>query len=119
MKAKIKSLVTTDLNEERITLEILQDCDIGKYFVFDSTYASSGKPSNKVRFTYWFPNKAVKAGDFVVLYTKEGTKSEHKNRANTTTHVFYWGLKHQIWNDKKDCAVVVEINNWIHLNYKE
>lgn len=93
MKVKIKSLMTSSLDEERVVLEVLQDCDIGKYFIFDSTYTSDGKISNKVRHTYWFPNKTVKAGDFVVLYTKEGKQSEHKNKSNTMTYVFYGGLK--------------------------
>lgn len=112
MKVQIKSIVVSGLDEERVTLEILNDCDIGHYFILDSTYTDNGKVSNKVRHTYWFPDKTVKTGDFVWLYTKEGKQTEHKNTSNTTTHVFYWGLKSQLWNDKKDCAILVEANAW-------
>lgn len=106
-----------ELKDERLVLKVLKDCDIGMYLTFDTTYTEDGKVSNLVRHPYWFPDKKVKAGDLVVLYTKKGEQSEKKNTDGSTSHFFYRGLERTIWNQSADCAVLLEISTWTTRGY--
>jgi len=116
MKVKIKSINNKgSYEQEYVTLEAGESCDIGWYLLSDSTYTSDGKLSNKVRHIYWFPDKPVRKGDFVFLHTRgkrAGDKDEWKNKADTTTHAFYWNLKAAVWNDDGDYAVLFEVSGW-------
>lgn len=87
------------------------------YLTFDSTYTEDGQVSNLVRHPYWFPDKRVKAGDLIVLYTKTGAKSQTKNKNGSTSHFFYRGLERTIWNKSGDCAVLLEISTWTTRGY--
>jgi hypothetical protein len=98
--------------EERIVFEVLKDADIGYFLVFDTTYTQDNKVSNELRHPYWFPDKNVKAGDLVILYTKQGTNTSRKNDDGTSSHFFYWGLDMPILNNDKDCIVLIEARNW-------
>lgn len=61
MKVKIISMHDHDNYEnEYVLIEVLKDCDIGEHMLADSTYKIIGKISNRVRHTYWFPDKDVK-----------------------------------------------------------
>jgi hypothetical protein len=108
----VKILDRAVANKERLWLKVLADTDLKYFIVFDTTYTSDTSISNLQRHAFWFKPKQVKAGDYVVLYSKEGTPSEHANENGTTTHFFFWGLKNTVWNDTGDCAVLFEVNNW-------
>lgn len=113
MNVKIRTIRDNGIaNKERLVLQVLRDDDIGYYIVFDTTFTGEGAVSNKVRHSYWFPDKKVRARDLVVLYTKIGIQSEKQNRDGTTSHFFYWGLDKTIWNKKGDCAVLLEVKDW-------
>jgi hypothetical protein len=113
MKIKIKSVENgKGHEEEKVLIEVLEDCDIGQYAIFDTTYANKEKVSNKVRHTYWFPDRKVKAGDFVMVYTKPGTNRRFTNSDDTTTHVLHWEIREEIWNNDGDCAILLEIGEW-------
>lgn len=107
-----------ELENERLVLKVLKDCDIGRFLTFDTTYTEDGNVSNLVRHPYWFPDKYVKAGDFVVVYTKSGRQSEKTNNNRSTSHFFYRGLEKTIWNRRRDCAVVLEISDWKTKGYE-
>ena len=107
------------LADERLVLKVLRGCDIGRYLTFDSTYTKDGKVSNLVRHPYWFPDKDVKAGDTVVLYTKDGRQSEKTNEDGSTSHFFYRRLDRTIWNQSGDCAVVLEVSTWATKGYED
>lgn len=96
---------------ERIVLKVCEDCNVGDFLIMDTTYAGD-HISNKLRHTYWFPDKEVKEGDLVVLYSKEGTISEKKNPSGHTSHFFYWNLKETVWNKDEDCAVLFSISEY-------
>jgi len=100
------------VGKERLVLKVIRDDDIGYYAVFDTKYTQDGKISNKVQRTYWFPDKSVKAGDLIILYTKIGNQSENKNKDGSTSHFFYWDLASVIWTKEKDCAVLLRIDDW-------
>jgi len=113
MKVKIMYVKDNgDLAKERIILKALERVDIGRYLLCDSTYNDDGTVSNKLRHTFWFPDKVIEEGDFVALYTKFGADSQHDNKAETTTHYFYWGLDRPIWNKSGDGAVLFELGTW-------
>ncbi len=113
MNIKIKGVRDAgDENQERVVLEVLADDDIGQYLVCDSTFTKDKVVSNKLRHVYWFPDKAVKKNDLVVLYTKPGRRTEKTNSDGSTTHFFYWNLESTVWNQDGDCAVLFEARNW-------
>ena len=117
MKAKLLYVKDHgDLEKERIVLKAFAQIDIGRYMLCDTTYTEDDTVSNKVRHTFWFPDKVIKEGDFVALYTKTGADREHSNKANTTTHCFYWGLDRTIWNKDGDAAVLFELESWSFKN---
>ena len=119
MKIEIKSINNLgDYDKEYVTLTVKTDCDAGNFILADTTYASDGQVSSLLRHTFWLPDKAVKAGDFIRVYTKAGTSKSVKNTLKTTTHKFYWGLKNAVWNDDGDCAIIHEISNWSHKSVK-
>lgn len=119
MNVEIRSIKDAgDLENERLVLKVLKDCDIGRFLTFDTTYTDDGKVSNLVRHPYWFPDKEVKAGDLVVVYTKSGRQSQKVNDNGTTSHFLYRGLDRTIWNQARDCAVVLEISDWKTKGYE-
>lgn len=99
-------------DSEYISLRAVTDCDLKYSLICDTTYTSETTISNKLRHMYWFAPKAIKKGDYVFLYTGDGTNTSFTNKANTTTYVFYWGLDEPIWNDTGDCGVLFDVTGW-------
>jgi hypothetical protein len=98
--------------KERLSLRVLNETDLSFYVIIDTVYLSENSISSSQKHAYWFNPKKVKTGDYIVLYTGNGTPSESKNADGTTNYFLYWGLNNTIWNNKGDCAVVMEINTW-------
>ncbi len=111
MKLKIRSIIDYGHKSERIIIDVIQDTDIGKYLVLDSTYKAPGLISNKVKHPYWFPDLKVKKGDTIILHTRKGTRRS-KMLEDHTEHCFYWGLDCNIWCNDGDCAVVMYTGDW-------
>jgi hypothetical protein len=116
MKVTSRTIAEPEILEhERLVLDVLQDDDIGRYMVLSTTLAEPTTPtvSTAIKRIYWFPDKSVKKGDVVVLYTKGGKQSEKKNEDNSTSHFFYWGLSEPIWLEKNKAAgVVAHLDEW-------
>lgn len=108
----VKILDRGGANKERLWLKVMANADLKYFIVFDTTYTSPNSISNLQRHAYWFKPKEVKAGDYVILYTKAGTESEQINEDGNKTYFMYWGLEKTIWNKTDDCAVLFEINSW-------
>ena len=101
-----------NLTKERVILAVLEDDDIGRYIMFDTTFHDDGTVSNEIRHSLWFPDTAVKRGDLVVAYTKSGKNFEKKNDNGSTSHFFYMGLGRTIWNESSDGVVLIEAKTW-------
>lgn len=101
--------------KERLVLNIEQDTDIGRYAVFFTHFTEAGKVSANVERTFWFPDLKVRAGDFVVLYTKKGARSEKENQDKSKSYFFYWNLDAPIWIDK-GAAVLAYLPEWTTVN---
>ncbi len=100
------------LDGERLVFTVEQDDDIGSYAVFHTNFLKDGMVSSRVKRVYWFPDKPVRKGDLVVLYTKQGTQSEKKASDGSTSHFFYWGLTGALWDSPSECAVLTHIDSW-------
>lgn len=112
---KIKDART---DNERVVLKVLSKCNINSYILFDTTYDESGIVSNKHRHLFVFPDLVVEEGDFIWLYTKNGSYGTHKNTSGTTTHKLYWGVNNHIWNNEGDKAYLMHYDDWESLTYK-
>ena len=112
MNIKIIKTLGNNLDEERVVFSVTEDDFLGSYIVFKTKKISEKTISSKVEEIYWFPDKEVKKGDLVVLYTKRGTNTEKKNTDGTTTHFYYWYLNNRLWNSSEDAAVLSRLENW-------
>lgn len=99
--------------DERIIFDVLENCDVWKYLVFDTTYNEASAVSNKLRHHYWFPDQEVEAWDLVVLYTKKGKDTYKNNASGNKTWFFYWWLEKAIINNQKDCILLVKAESWM------
>lgn len=110
MSIKIKAILDNGKQEnERLTLNVLQDDNTNNYVVLDTTYGSDGKVSNKHKHPFWFPKVAVKKGDLIILYSKKGNYKPVKNANGATFHFFYWNLDSCVWNNDGDKAYLLQI----------
>lgn len=109
MKLKINSI---DKTNERVWIQVLDDCDLSYYMLCDTTYYANHSISNELRHLYWFPRKYVKRDDWILLYSKNGTEKSVLNDKGTTTHIFFWDLDSKVWNNDGDAAVLLELNTW-------
>jgi hypothetical protein len=113
MKLEIHSVEDKGkLDSERIWLKVKEGADLAYYQVADTTYYDNGTMSNELRHLFWFPATTVKAGDWVCLYTKNGSNTKSTNKDNSTSYTFYWKLGRTIWNIGRDQAVLFELNTW-------
>jgi hypothetical protein len=78
----------------------------------DTTYLNNGKVSNKLRHTFWFPDKDVKKDQLVSVWTKPGTDTTSETDSGTKIHRFFWGLNRAVWNDTGDCAILFALTTW-------
>jgi hypothetical protein len=101
-----------NLKDERIVLKALENIDVGNYMLADTTYMDENEVSNKLRHTFWIPDKKIDKDDLVVIYTKEGKDSTKSNESGSKTHFFYWGLERTIWNKNEDAAAIFSIADW-------
>lgn len=111
MKTKISSIREAgNLQKERVVIRVESACDIGEYILLQTGF-KNGSVNTGVHKTYWFPDKPVRAGDYVVVYTKKGTNSE-KPFNEATSHFFYMGNPEPIWNIEGRSAVLMHAPEW-------
>ncbi len=112
MNIEIKSIADKgDLKKERLVLRVKQDANVG-YFLMLRTGFSGGQMTTGVTHTFWFPDKDVKAGDLVVLYSKAGTANEKVLDRGAKAHFFYWGQSSALWGTDDRGAVLVHAPDW-------
>jgi len=112
MKLEIRSFADAGQQQkERLVIRALSDVDVGDYLVLCSTVTSDGKAVAGTRTAYWFPDKQVKSGDLVVLYSKRGTRGEKQLESGATAHFFYWGREDTLWPGGNG-AVLMRASEW-------
>lgn len=112
MNIELKSIADKgDLKKERLVLRVTQDVNVG-YFLVLCTGFSGGQVNTGVSSTFWFPDKDVRMGDLVVLYTKAGTASEKSLESGSKAHFFYWGRASAQWQSNERGVVLVHAPEW-------
>ncbi|WOS41697.1 hypothetical protein [Xanthomonas rydalmerensis] len=101
-----------NIEKERLVLNAITDLKVGEYAIFSSKSGPTGGATSGKKSAYWFPDKDLKKGDVVVLYTKQGRASEKLLDGDRTAHFFYWGNKETLWSSESIGAVVVKVENW-------
>ena len=97
---------------ERVLLRALADANLSYYVIIATSYSTPQALSTKMKATYWFPPKAVRAGDSITVYTGPGVNSSQINANGNTDHIFYWELPSTVWKHIGECATVFEVNTW-------
>ncbi|MCZ4126771.1 hypothetical protein [Stutzerimonas balearica] len=111
MKAKITAIREPgNLQKERIVIRIESACNIGEFLLLQTGF-KNGSVNTGVYETFWFPDKQVRAGDYVVVYTKKGASSE-KPFNGVTSHFFYLGKSTPIWRTNERSAVLMHAPVW-------
>ncbi len=113
MNIKIIKIVDPgNLTSERIIFKAEADSLIGSYLVLKTKTLSGRGVSSSTSGTYWFPDKSVKNGELIVLYTKIGKNTEVLNKDGSTTHFFYWNRSLPVWMTPDDTVVLAYISSW-------
>ena len=113
MDLSIVKIANAHEDNERLIIRVENDCDLGWYMVFDSTYDEQGIQSNKLRHLYILPSLKVAKGDYIWIHTCKGEYHTHDNTSKTKTHNLYWGLDSKVWNNDKDKAYLVKYSDWV------
>ncbi len=102
-------------NQERLHLTVGRDSNAANYVVLLSSFSTPSRDSVLAgsRSSFWFPNRNLKAGDNVILYTKGGTESMQARPDGKQNHFFFWGSNQTLFPDPSSCVIVAELNNWI------
>ena len=113
MRLEIQSVVDQGrADRERLVLRVRADMDVGDYILIQSDFQGDSV-TIATHHTYWFPYKAVKSGDLVVLYTKSGWINEKVLPDGKRVHFFYWGLDEPIWSGEDRAPVLLHAPEWI------
>ncbi len=111
MKLKITAIREAgDLSKERLVMKATAPTDVGEYVLL-RTGTTDGKVTTGVLNTFWFPDKTINVGDYVVVYSKKGRDSE-KEFKEVTSHFFYWGNSEALWNASDVAAVIMHAPDW-------
>ena len=111
MDLKLVKIADSGNDNERLIMKAVRACNLNEYIVLDTTYDEDGIVSNKHRHVYIMPDINVNEGDFIWLYTKNGTYHTHNNVSKTITHNIYWGLDIHVWNNDGDKAYLIHYDD--------
>ena len=104
-----------DIDNERLVLQTILDCEIGNYLTSVSTETNNGNSVlSGIRSTYWFPDGTIPAGSLVVLYTKQGKNSVKNNNDGSKSFFYYRNETVPVFSDPNSCAIIFEISKRIH-----
>lgn len=108
---KIEILEYKDLGDkerERVVLNVKEDTDVGTYIISTTTVNPDNSISASISNIYWLPNQKVKAGDWVIIYTKGGTKKKLDNEDGSSSYFYYWNLPNTLLSLENSTVVLFE-----------
>lgn len=112
MKLKITSIADRGNPEkERIVMRAMSTLDVGLYALVEAGYADSSV-NTFTKDVFWFPDKKIDEGDYVVLYTKSGNDSEKRLESGRRSHFFYWGKPSAKWGTRTMAPVLMQVESW-------
>lgn len=113
MKLAIRNVAQKGESEkERLVIRVVDDTEIGDYIILRTGFVD-GSVNVAVTHTFWFPNKSVKAGDLVVIYSKIGQAKDRPLDSGGTVHFYYWNATRTLWDNDSTAAVVAHAPDWI------
>lgn len=120
MRLQIETIADRGVpNMERVHLKVLETTNLSWHMVMASIWVPEGYANvpkgiaNGAKSTFWFPFLEVKPGDDIVLVTRPGEYAAPRpNTFGGSTHFFYWGLQHTLFNSPSACAVVFDLATW-------
>lgn len=111
MKLKISAIRDAGVqSKERVVIKVISPTNVGEYILLLTSY-KNGSVTTGVRKTFWFPDKEVGAGDYVVIYTKSGSRSE-KDFKEVKSHFYYWGDPEAFLNQSDRSLVLMHAPDW-------
>jgi hypothetical protein len=112
MNLKLRNVADKgDPKKERLIIRVLNDTDLGEYILL-RTGLTDGDVNIGVESTFWFPDKAIQAGDLVVVYSRAGNTQERKADSGRTVHFFYWDQPKAIWQNRDTGVVLAHAPVW-------
>lgn len=115
MQVRIKRIDRDNFETEKVVIEVLEDCNMDRFLLFDTSYDENGIKSNKNRHMYLFPDIQVQKDDFVVLHTRQSRMNDipsFQNKRGTMTYNLYWNLNAPIWKHPGGSAYLVHYDAW-------
>lgn len=108
MKMKISAIADQgNLEKERVVLRVQEDLDLTYYALFRCIRGANDiVRGGDIPNVWWWSARKVKAGDYIVLYSKDGKRSEKINGDGSTSYFYYWGQSTPIWTPKYRAACV-------------
>jgi hypothetical protein len=101
-----------DLDQERVAFRATEDLDLTRICIFCCQVSQKGVPQGwDLPAAYWLPNKTIKKGDYVVLYTKEGNRREKLSEDGPSSYFYYWNRSNSLWSHKT-IPVIVKVDTW-------
>lgn len=112
MKLELRSIQDRGIvGKERIVMKALSKLDVGQFAVLQAGY-SDGVVNTSTNDCYWFPDKIIEQGDWIVLYTKSGKDKGKIQKSGVTAHFFYWGKDVSKWKGRSWAPVVLQVDSW-------
>lgn len=114
MNLRIRKVDGKSIAGECIIIDVLKDCNLNEFILFDTTYYDEGSLSNKHRHSFFFPKINAKKDEILLIYTKKGEDIMlSKDLPFRVPYVLYWGLDACVWNNDKDNALLVHVDDFI------
>lgn len=106
-----------DITKERVLMRALEPVSLQNYLATNSKTTTDGKLEILNDKVFWFPIVSVNAGEYIRLYTREGSYQKTEGRygeALAVYHNFYWNQSNSIWGEgtKSNSFTIFKISSW-------
>ncbi len=122
MDIELISINNPGLDNEYALIRVNRDCNLNKFFIYDTTFDDEGRVSNKLPHMLRLPddNVQVVRTPQIRLYTSRSYPiQEWNDPQHVNTLILSWRLNETIWNKEGDKATLVEICNESELIYHQ
>lgn len=100
-----------DLSSERLVMRVRQDVDIGNFMLLRTGFEDD-EVTTEVSNAFWFPDKRLRAGDLVVVYSKRGRDKRRQIDNGRRAYFFYWDQDSSLWDDDHVAPVLLYAPQW-------
>lgn len=100
------------LETERVVLRAIKNVDIGDFVLSAAETRDELPVSGSLVAAFWMPDKDIKRGNLVVVYTKNGNEREKLNENGNRSHFFYWGRNEPLWKKGETVPVLSQVEEW-------